>query len=458
MTAPGATGEAGKLAGTLGSAPALVRNPRQLGAAWSNLLGPLLTGSQRSVRAAERYACVAERLDLYASATARMEFGRAAKRVEKELAGLSQAEADAIRADIRARRAVQDASVTRAAAPAVTPAPIGTLPAQIASKVETAKLQGPFRRDMDELGESVVRGTANDAERAAWAAFQKLGAVLGQGYSDGWEPAFAYVLSNLPNIRAADDAYLEALQRLAKAGATDQAAATALTRAKQARAGYTSKIKGLLGEGYVPRWEGWILQRDSLLEIAMRRAEELTEQSRRMGLGDEWVAVPVIGDLRIDGLESWDEAILLVQKPRTGAQRREARLFMAAQYKVEKRVSAVKQVQRDADREVGGELLGQAQSPLLTYVDPNGVKFTYDLAPGRLDQRPVRFFFAADGGRIPKRDVKELTAKGLEVYQDQMGLTIAEFDAVAERMMTAAAKAARESEAAAKKAAEAASK
>jgi hypothetical protein len=90
--------------------------------------------------------------------------------------------------------------------------------------------------------------------------------------------------------------------------------------ARQSAGGYLSKVKALIGEAYVPRWKDWLIQIESFEEAAQRAAAELPGQ---------WTVRPIAGNLRLDGAETWDQAILLVRAGSAGSPPR-AKLFLAA--------------------------------------------------------------------------------------------------------------------------------
>lgn len=145
-------------------------------------------------------------------------------------------------------------------------------------------------------------------------------------------------------------------------------------------------------------------------------------EARTLGRG--WEVRRVVGDLYIDGAESWDEAILLVN-PRM----KQAKLFLAAQYKVEKQVTALKQVQNDALRETTPGRL-----PKLTFRDE-----AYALVPMGPGKPSHRYIFNAEGGKVSAADITRLRAAGLEVQQLNLNLSVAEVDEVMAVLMDAVA-------------------
>lgn len=200
-------------------------------------------------------------------------------------------------------------------------------------------------------------------QRLLLSAHKKLAAVIGEEWADGWGPAFAYLSRWADEIAPHARQMLAAREALQKAQAAGDTAAVLLARqaesaARQRVVGYLSKVKGLLGDAYVPRWRTWLMLRQGYKEIADRAAARMP---------GKWTAQSFVGDLRLGTAEVWDEAILLI-----GGRTREvrARLFFAGQYKWEKRVTALEQIPNDALRGVTPG--SSAALPFLSYTGPGG--------------------------------------------------------------------------------------
>jgi hypothetical protein len=283
--------------------------------------------------------------------------------------------------------------------------------------VYAATLQRGF---FDRLRSIAALGEPNwtAAQRLLMTGRRKLLSTLGGQWADAWEPTFAYLRDNAiniaPRIRAvrSAEAALDAARTSGSATAI-RAAERAVETARQRVDGYLSPVKGRLGEAYVPRWDAWKIQMEGFLEVAQREA-------RASGRG--WEAQRVVGGLRLDGAEAWDEAILLVNR-RTG----HAKLFLAAQYKVEKQVSALTQIENDILRETTS---AAGRLPRVTF---DGEAF--ELTPMPVGKPSHRFVFNAAGGRFSSRDIDRLRAAGIEVNQLNLDISVAEFDQVARTLI-----------------------
>ena len=137
----------------------------------------------------------------------------------------------------------------------------------------------------------LVKHTRDQAMRSARDGF----AVLA--------PNFFFHHPDQPMLNAGDSRYdmtdpesveliKVALAAMRKTGSPVQirSAEAAVRTARQAVDGYLSKVKGLLGEAYVPHWATWKLQIQGFLEVAQREAK---------ALGPGWQVQRVVGDLRI---------------------------------------------------------------------------------------------------------------------------------------------------------------
>jgi hypothetical protein len=168
--------------------------------------------------------------------------------------------------------------------------------------------------------------------------------VLGGQWFDAWEPLLAYLRRHAPaiarRVRAVEQARAAFVAAEAQGSpAAVEVARRALRSATERLAGNRSKLQGMLAEIYVTHWKTWRDQVEAYRDLAE------AEIAHRPG---RWEVRPVAGDLRLDGKEVWDEAILLV---RTDVDPGLAEIFLAAQFKAEKQDTALEQVLHDAARE-----------------------------------------------------------------------------------------------------------
>jgi hypothetical protein len=293
--------------------------------------------------------------------------------------------------------------------------------------VVAARLQHGFftrLREVAALGSS----SWTEDQRLLISGYEKLTSVIGGAWREGWEPAFTYLSQNLAELAQRGKrlkAAREALQQALAAGnpAAVAAAKQAELAARQSAGGYLSKVKGLIGEAYVPRWKNWLIQIESFEEVAQRAAAELPGQ---------WTVRPIAGNLRLDGAETWDQAILLARAGSPGSPPR-AKLFLAAQFKVEKQVTALEQVERDAIRETATS--AERALPFLTFEGPDGRVEGWFLEPMPAGQQSHRYVFNASGGRFSQADILRLRQAGIKVEQLNLDVSTAEMDAVANTLL-----------------------
>lgn len=376
------------------------------------------------VVAVERYLLAARRAERHAD-DATMQLFKAADDILRErLAGLKAREAEWLSRELAHRRlsilGETVASTTKAArAPRRVPVPTS-------GDLGAAMLQ---RRFLDRLRTIAALGQAQwtDAQILVLSGRRKLLHTLGGQWADGWEPTFRYlrdhaakIADRVQNLRTAQSE-LEAARKGGSVTAI-RAAEREVRRARDSANGFLSKIKGLLGEAYVPRWEAWNVQMDGYLELAGREAK---------ALGPKWEVRRIVGELRIDGAEAWDEAILLVNR-----EAGQAKLFLAAQYKVEKHISALKQVENDVLRETA---VASGRLPRLTFAEPGAPPSTLALTPMVAGKVAHRFVFNAAGGRVSAAAIDRLRAAGVEVNQLNLDVTLEELNQIAMTLMDAVA-------------------
>jgi hypothetical protein len=379
--------------------------------------------------AVEAYFLAAKRAESHLDAGARQAFEKTDAALAKHLSGAGRDE-ELLRRELAQRRAA-----------------LLTDPQTLAQEAEQARRQtaqrlaGGGRPDIDVVAARMqsrflerIRQVASEGQ-AAWTpakrllmrGFGKLQKVIGGAWAEGWEAVFTYLRENEAALAERAKELQAAVDELAAAEAAGDvarvaAANGALSQARSRIGGYRSKIKGLLGEAYAPRWQSWLISLQGYLEIARRSAASLP---------GEWEVVPVVGDLRLEGKEVWDQAILLVRQGQPG-RAAEARLFLAAQFKVEKQISALEQIENDVLRETTPG--ATSRLPVLT-VDQSGRTETYLLTPMSAGEQTHRLLFNAAGGKLGPTAINRLQAAGIEVHQMNLDVSLAEMDSVVDTLI-----------------------
>ena len=423
--------EAGQV--VLRSASGIERLADGIGRSVPRIFSALLSHSEEAYQAYVRFLRASERMAVSADEGAARSFLRELDTLEAlapQVKGLNGAEHEELLAALRRFRRTAVAGEGEAAAKtttAVTRPKIGTVAYDAARSAEAAKIQ---RAAVERM-----RAAAADRSTAAKAvvadAIDMLQSVIGPGHTEGWDAAFTYLADNIQQVKQVEERYAAALSGVAKGQDQMAAAEQELKAALQQRQGLHSKLKGLLGEAYASRCEEFRLIRDAFLDLARHRVDLLNAEAKRLGSATRWKAVTVRGDLRIDGLEVWDEAVLIVEElgPGTGRLPR-AELVMAAQYKVERDVSALGQITRDVAREAGDVNRGA----LLSFTGEGGATFRFNLMASAPTRRPKRFFFNASGeksvaGRAAFR------AGQTQAQQGKLKASVDQFNAVADQLM-----------------------
>lgn len=375
------------------------------------------------VTAVERYLLAARRAERHADTGTKQMFAKADEILQKQLSGLGGRDIELLRRELDHRRLVvlADPEELRAAF-----GPVASRAARVSREVDlgAALLQRNFLdrlRSVAALGAGQWTGTHRQLMRGC----RKLLKVLGGQWADGWEPTFRYLRENavriapaVRRVRAAEAALVGA--RKTGPAIAVRAAEEELRSARKVVGGYASKVKGSLGEAYVPNWADWTIQMDSYLELAAREARSLP---------GTWEARRIVGELRIDGAEAWDEAILLINRDTRPPQ---AKLFLAAQYKVEKHDSALEQVRNDVLRETA---TASGNLPRVSYREDGVPQIPLALTPMPVGKRSHRYVFNAEGGKVSATEIDRLRAAGIEVNQLNMDVTLDELDRVAQTLL-----------------------
>jgi hypothetical protein len=367
-----------------------------------------------------------------ADAAALASFRAEADAVEGLAAGLSSGERQALLDEMARHRAGSDLLEVGTKAPgpgAITRPKAGTAAYRGLQADEAAAIE----REGAERLRQVALDRSTPAAIAKSTAIDRISSVIGTAEDGGWQGACTYLAENATGIAEAERSYAQAVTRAAQQPSA--AADAALEAAARSRAGYHSKLKGLLGEAYAARCAEWVDLREAFFELAARRAEELNRAARRAGSPTRWEVVTARDTLRIDGREAWDEAVLIVEKLRPGMGRPRAELVVAAQYKVENRVSALAQIERDVAREAG-TVPGQA---VVSFEVEGGAQRNFTLLPTGGANRPTRVLFNAEGGTVPAKQAAAFAGGAVQAQRGVLKASVSEFGAVADELMAATA-------------------
>jgi hypothetical protein len=379
----------------------------------------------------ERFAAACERVRVSVDTTSVASFEREANALENLATKLNAGERDELLAELRLRRtAIKEVKSAPAdASMAITRPKPGTAHYNAIRAGEAAKIQ---REASERLRASALDRTT-PAAIAKSDAIDRITAVIGDAQTEGWNPAFEYLAENSEKIAGAERRYADAAAKVAKGG--DAKAVKELEAAAKSRDGYHSKVKGLLGEGYASQCKEFLDLREAFYDLAKHRVAELNRQARRLGTDVEWEVVLAKGTLKIDGKEAWDEAILIVEKLRPGLKRPRAELVMAAQYKVEQRVSALAQIKDDVTREAGK--LGTPA--IFSHTVEGGAQRNYVLMASDPTNRPTRFLFNAEGGSLSKQQIETFARGNVQAQQGTLRMSVDQFDTVADELLAATA-------------------
>lgn len=399
----------------------------------------LMRQSEEAFDAVTRFTKASERLRVSADEAALAAFRREAEVLEELAPKLPLAERTELLAELRLRRAAFE-----------PPAPSGATTEAITRPKPGTGLYNALRSDEASRLQAAtsVRLRKAAADRTGAAAIEKsdaidrISGVIGGAEEDGWQPAYEYLAQNAEAIARAEQRYGAAVDALGKGQGPAAALERELTAAANARRGYHSKLKGLLGEAYASRCGEWLDLRDAFFELATHRVGQLNRAARRIDPDNPvlWDVVSAKGALYIDKLEAWDEAVLIVERLRPGMNRLpRAELVVAAQYKVEKRVSALTQIAHDTAREAGAP----GAPAIFSHVLDNGARRSYQLIPPTGTSQPTRFLFNAEGGAISKSQVAQFTQGKISAQQGTLDASVEQFGLVADEMLAAAAALAR---------------
>ena len=288
---------------------------------------------------------------------------------------------------------------------------------RVAQVPDAARVVACFSGINDFLNELASRGTLTAVQRSAMETFQRMLAVTPHQVAD-WEELVAYLAEHAKKI-SADAAKLHKLleqQATAKPGSS---LAKSLPKKINEVSGFRNKIKGFLGEIYLANWHRWHEQ----LEFAFQNAQRMA----RFEMSPGYEAVRISGGLKIDGREAWDAAVLLINR-----RERSVVLHTAAQVKVEKELSALKQIIRDRLREVGKD---KSIPRVEVLINGRWEKFVLQKLPDGAETE--RFIFAAQGAKTYERHMRRLEGHMLQSRVMEMDIPYTGFDNLSHQLMFA---------------------
>jgi len=394
----------------------------------------LFSHSDETFASYERFLVTSERLGVSADPAVVKAYLRELDVLEAAaptVKGLSGAQRQELIDELqRFRRGTASTPASTSSATAVTKPKAGTVAYSAARSGTAARIS---RVASDRLRAAAADRSTAAATRAA-DAVDMMTSVIGPSHTEGWDAAFNSLAENLQRIKEVEERYVAAKAAVASGHGPIAAAQEELTKALEQRQGLHSKLKGFLGEAYTSRCQEFLDLREAFEDLARHRVEALNARARAVRSDVQWEVVPIRGDIKIDDLESWDEAVLIVEKLRpgmTGLPR--AQVVMTAQYKVEKRVSALNQITRDRPRELGDV----TQAARLSFTDTSGARRAYQLLPSTPATQPKRFFFNASGEeRLLGR--RRFQAGEIEAQQAKLKASIDQFNAVADELLASA--------------------
>jgi len=296
---------------------------------------------------------------------------------------------------------------------------VPTLLPDIPREIAAAKIRLAFLDFLATLSHANAALTGVDA--AFIVAYRKIAKVIGNDIGGGWRPLINKLLEMPEQVKA----YRAEIQRLEAAIAkeTDPAKLSQLrdkALPSWRRSGVHSQAKGLLGELFVARWEGWRMLKSGYEELAYRLARKL---------GPDWEVLPVSGRMYLGGAtkETWDEAVLLVRR---GSTPPEAKLFMAGQIKTALEPRSLDQSVTDMARE--------AASKDLRVVLADGREELFMLTPLPANEPTHRVVLNAEGGTYPESDVAALLNIGVKIEQLTFPVSVGEVNSVIDRFIQVA--------------------
>jgi hypothetical protein len=390
---------------------------------------PLLAHSTQSAAVVDRFLAAAARLHVTADPCAVAAFRREADAIEALAPQLTAAKREALLSEVAGHRAGLDPALAETGAAPITRPRVGTSAAAARQSGEAAAIE----REGWERLRTAALDRSSVAAIAKSTAIDRIATVIGTAEDDGWRGVYAYLAQNWEKIAERQRNYESAVSNLAaNPGA---AARLKLAEATTLRRGLHNKVKGLLGEAYASRCSEWSDLRAAFVDLAGYRAELLNAAARKADSPTRWKVLTVKDSIRIDKQEGWDEAVLIVEQLRPGIGRPRAKLVMAAQYKVEQRVSALKQIEKDVVREKG-KIPGQA---VFSYKTEGGGTVAFTLLPTSGAERPTRFLFNAEGGELSDAAVSKFAAGPIQAQRGELGASVDEFNAVTDELLAATA-------------------
>ncbi|MDP2330956.1 MAG: hypothetical protein Q8M19_09710 [Reyranella sp.] len=273
----------------------------------------------------------------------------------------------------------------------------------------------------------------SSGDHVAFRAFMRLHDSLGPG-DPGWKRVVERLQKNPEKIAEEGKKLRDAMRRLEDMAESPERTAL-LDTVKSAR-GIQSSIKGMLCEIYAARWPP-----------LQRAVKESLDDARTVAhnLGGNWEALHVVGDIKINGKDAYDQAVILVNWHDNSVI-----VHTAVQIKAERgKLSVFEQLGNDIRRErvdvsklpaaMNEAASGRVTGPVGSFaIDGRTEAFKLVLPlDGMETQRYVAF---AEGATLGRAEAKELADLGVEVMAMPVDLSMNSLDALAIQVMIGAAK------------------
>ncbi len=396
---------------------------KELQMLWSAEVRESSVNFSRIDEAIERFQNYVSRADV--SPEVRRQLMRDLRRQRREYATLLK--------ELEETKAGQGEVAARSAGPRPAGSP-GVSPVEVAEDKRVARLVVDLRETFGKLLASARKTT--DAE----ALLVQARAVLKKTLRErGLEPIYEYLAKlsdrQRPLIKqtATRVMKLEEAKAAAMAQGQMELANKIEERIEQAWAEtdnlVRNKLKGVINELYTSKWAGWAAQRVKLLDEAVAVAERLPQPPG-------WDVIPVSGatsgPIRLDGLEIWDEAVLIVERLAAPGRPR-AMLFAAAQLKAERDVSAIGQV-------IGDITKRERPGALLQFTDDKGGEQMFTLWKLPPDVEPQRWILNALGGKYSIAELQQAYSQWVNLQILSHDLSVKELNALSNAFLMSAAK------------------
>lgn len=274
----------------------------------------------------------------------------------------------------------------------------------------------------------------------AFHAFERMLGALGS-QDEGWAKLMRYLAKYDKDTLIKEAERLNSTLKLLE-GAKG-AKRMALLKEIESAKGIQSGIKGLLGEIYLARWPTLRAEVDK----ALVQASEVAA-----AMGEGWEAMHVVGNIKIDGKDAYDQAVILVN-----LEKQKVVIHTAVQMKVERKLSAFHQIERDVSRERRlkrpKKAVPDAPAPAITpavNMAPSAGQFEVKGYEGQLKgfsfqalpdgMATQRYVYFAEGPKLGLANDRKLKALGVEAKAMPIDLSVESLNALALQIMLSAKK------------------